>query len=222
MNINQKKEVLALLNYALESIPAEKFKWIGHETNLKLYDAAYYTPQDDRVGEDWFRDWCDDVYYLEYLPKLNSKDVRMEHIGSTSTFYYVPENGGLFSYVDMSDYDEVDNKGKRLYAFLDFLMYEYNFEAEGEDVGDKSFKNVLSIREYQDYYECSFEEACEDLSFLSQSPEGLADEFKQFCDEALNEINEMYEYLENFKENQVEYFEEYINNRLEEEKEYLD
>lgn len=216
MNINQKKEVLSLLNYALESVPAEKFKWIGQETNLKLYDAACYTHQDERFEEDWFHHWCDDVYYFEYLPKLNPKDIRVEHVGSSSTFYYVPEHGGLFSYVDIDDYDEVDDKGKRLYAFLDFLMYEYNFEAECEDIGDKSFKNVLGIREYQDYYDLSFEEACEDLSFLSQSPEGLANEFKHFCNETLNEINEMYEYLENFKKNQVERFEEYINHRLEE------
>lgn len=213
MNINQKSIILSSLNYALSSVPVSMFRWIGEVTDLKLHDAACYhcDDLDEDVAGQFFCNFCDETYQFEYLPKLESKGLEESHIGRTSSFAYVPQRTDLFCCVDLDDYERVSLEMRRIFVFCDFFMYHYNIDllSYSSDIKNNHFVNIDALEEELNFYED--DDVPEFLDFSSKS---LADDFKYFCKRELRDLNEMYDYLENFKENQVEIFKEYIENRL--------
>lgn len=218
MNIYQKQAILSLLNFALESVPSSLFRWLGEATNLKMHDASFYAHQQDDIPYEWFCDWCDATYECEYQDQLDSCDAQVHHIGNSSSFYYLPTDNSIFYLYGREDFTDATEETRRLYVFESFLTYHHNIDFDiEEDMKNDKFVNVLALRKFMDNEDLDYEGLLDAHPILNSQPEMLAEEFRAFCHDTFSGMNEMYDYLEDFKQNQVAYFKEYIKYRLEEE-----
>ena len=185
---NTMMETIESLNDVIENINLNSLSNIGKTTNLKLYDIAFnYSNIED--FEDLFYNFCEINYdaFIEYLDEL---DLKMTHIGNTSSFYIESNRKDFYSCYYQSEYEEKSNEEK--------LQLILNNEANlyGLYCDEIIFKNgkVYSIdKDYMDD---------EDIKFYTRE---LLDTI-----EIIKNINKAYEFIDNFKNEQIELFREFL------------
>lgn len=213
MDIKLKVEILEKLNYALSKVSLSYFRWIGTATNLKMHDAFSYANESD--NEDLFERWCEDSFQEEYLPKLDELDVSEEAIGLSSSFRLKPNNTELLCLYGLHSYENSSEEEKRLMAFEEFIYSRFSyFTFESDDFKNDHIVTTKSIENevyYQmERYEITIDECLEEMGFLNLTKKELAHEFETFCKEELKDLNRMYDFLQDFSENQVELFKGFI------------
>ena len=185
---NTMMETIESLNDVIENIDLNLLTNIGETTNLKLYDIVYnYCDIED--FEDLFYDFCE-VEYDMFTEYLNGLDLKMTHIGNTSSFYIESNRKDFYSCYYQDEYEGKDNKEK-LQLLLDNEANLYSLYCD--EIIFKDGK-VYSIDE-----DCVDDE---DIKFYTRE---LLDTI-----EIINNINRAYKVIENFKNKQIELFKEFL------------
>lgn len=180
--------------------------------NLKVYDVSYYVYSEMEKdfpltfeanknsfdGNGIFDYFCQTEY--DFFENENNLNV-LQYIRNTSTFYFVPEKlikrNGSYAYCDYK------NKNIFLQTIFDFIIYE---ECNSNILGLTDKHNI--IFEYnKDYF--SLEEVAEDIENELQT---LID-FNIY--ELFKDCLQVYNYLTEFKKNQVEIFKTYCEDEEE-------
>lgn len=166
-------------------------------TNLKLYDVAYYVGNDEKLLNHFniFCD-CEYKYFEEYLKENN---LRIEHIGRTSSFYFYVQNIYDFDIYDMKKDENI----------FDTLAYGIGSEVETLFNSD-SLEHAYYDLENHLYYNL---QDSEDLEILNDELDGAFYEIEEYLIEYYREIKDIrraYKWLEDYKTNQVEIFKSFV------------
>lgn len=159
--------------------------------NLKLYDTSYYSwksaetdfPEIEEDMNDLFYDFCDVSYmFLEEDFKENGYEwEKRQYIGRTSSFY-------LSGYQIRGYRTETEDIDDILYNIIEKIGYPYIPDIEN---------GQIVINDYT-------EDCIDNLEYIG------SEEFIQDFNKEISGILKMYEYIKDFKDNQVEYFKEYL------------
>lgn len=182
--------------------------------NLKLYDANFYNCSEEMQKDfplcysnsqkndvDYFYEFCEQAYedYRNLYPYHGDNE---KYIGRTSSFFFVPhqETTNASDYIDSNTYK---NKGNFVGDLFSYIVYDVNASyyislSEKNNILFDDKEEVLNNEEI-------FENVCCYLEDI-----GNYDIELLFAD-AL----ELYEYIDDFKKNQVEYFKDFLRNEEE-------
>lgn len=198
---NEYKPQIEKLNRQFKKL--QKYTQDLNDTNLKLYDVAFYVGNDEKLLND-FENFCFSEYeYFEYW--LNENMLEIQQIGRTSSFYFY----GGHSQSNFYDFDIYDMKNDENI----FNTLGYGLESELETL-------FISDDFYQAYY--NFENDCridlldnDDLDDLETELDNSIYELEEYLQAYYKEIKAVkraYKWLEDYKANQVENFKDYVDN----------
>lgn len=193
-----KTKILNAFNQKLETIRENSVIYseiLNDSRNLKLYELASF----EGLEENDFEGFCMDSYnsFEEYLKELG---VEKKYIGRTSTFYL---NGHYF---DMYKYDY---HGQINPKKITYLICEYSgLDTDYITIDDTGLITDLVPVKMSDGSYISWEEY-----FLKDTDlNSHINDLTYYADTFLSDIDAIrtaYEYIDNFKDNQIEIFKEW-------------
>lgn len=181
-----------ILKEGIKLINDEMVENLGKQENLKLYDIAFNANDNDY--ESYFYDFCVDNYE-QFKEVEKSFYTKREYIGRTSSFYIVSNGGCIGSCYNGKDYSNLSNLDKKIMVIDEYLTSRIS--------GMINIYDDMSVFDADIRYISEYDED-------SQIIEEIIEDMKQYLLSDLEEINNTYKYIANFKENQVEYWNEYI------------
>lgn len=193
------------------------------QVNLKLYEVAFNLEEyvdkyfSAYEGESWevFNWFCEDefMFFEEFLKE---NDLVMNHIGRTSSFYFGLKNDNradeLFEMIEESskehiEWNDIIQSGEYLYV-LDSISDNTkatdivkNYIEEHSNMNDFDLTSILE----------EIETGTEEFVDILEDEKHDLDNFQ----EDILRIRKAYEWLEDYKVNQLEYFKEFLINQQE-------
>ena len=191
------------------------------QTNLKIYEVAFHLEEyvdkyfSNYEGESWevFNWFCEDEFmYFEELLKEN--DIVMNHIGRTSSFYFgIKADERAEELLDLLK----DNEGFNWIDIVErwdfaYILEDIDDNTTGKDIVKRQIEEHCNLNDFdiQEVLENVEEELELFVELLEDEKQGL-DDFQ----ESIMKIKNAYEFLENYKENQLENFKEFLINQQE-------
>lgn len=183
-------------------------------TNAKLYDVAYVAK--DKVFEfeySPFYKFCRNEwdFFTEFL---NENGLETKQYARTSSFYIVSNDySDVRDFIDYNNLSEVSESVLEK-AVIDFMDNHLYYEQRNDET--LTFNDVEYIIGYfMNQYELTLEESFEYIqeSVLDSIEDELI-ELEEYV-KSLESVNDGYDYLNQFKENQVYNFMYYIHDELE-------
>lgn len=188
ITIDNIKEVL------ISELKDDRVECIGQLEDLKLYDVSYYIGEklNKIEGLDYreynnlychiFDLFCEDNYNMLKDDEENC-NIKRVYLGHTSKFYIESDYHDIIDYYYPSEYRE-----------------EYDLEEKKSMLLDEFLFNQLGIYEdcIEDYYSTK-----EDFIYM-------LNEYEDFLD-TIEEIYGGYEYIRDFKENQIDIFKDWYD-----------
>jgi hypothetical protein len=183
-------------------------------TNAKLYDASYIGTDKAFKGEySPFYEFCRTEwdFFTEFL---NENGLETKQYARTSSFYIVSNDySDVRDFIDYNNLSEVSESVLEK-AVIDFMDNHLYYEQRNDK--DLSFNDVdYLIGYFMNQYELTLEES---FDYIQESVlDSIDDELSELEEyvKTLEAVNEGYDYLNQFKENQVYNFISYIQDKLE-------
>ena len=188
ITIDNIKEVL------ISELKDDRVECIGQLEDLKLYDVSYYIGEKLDEIEGLSIEKCDELYchifdlfceenYNMLEDDERNYNIRRIYLGHTSSFYIESNYHDIINYYYPSNYrEEYDLKEKKSMLLDEFLF--------------------IQLDTYEDCIEEDYSTK-EDFIYM-------LDEYEDFLD-TIEEIYEGYEYIRDFKENQIDIFKDWYN-----------
>lgn len=211
-----KKELLNKLNKSLNELISDLsnnndykkiIECIGKKEDLKLYDLSYglydneeYKNLTDKEKNNLFNIFCDDSYRVfdEWIQE-EKLYIDFKYIGHTSTFFVIPKRG--IDYNDIYDFANSDLIGKIFLLLDEYINNElcmYYGLSSFFEIEKNQIVNIDSyLFDFLRDYNITLDECIKD--------------FKQFIIDYFEDVKKVYDYIDDFKNNQCEYFNEYYN-----------
>ena len=182
-----------ILKEGIKLLSNELIKNVGMTTNLKLHDIAFNANTDDYNNH--FEIFCMNNYDL-FEEIEGENNTKREYVGNTSAFYIVSDGySGIGDYYYMSDYNNVSDFRKKIMLINEFLYNNCNYITLDDEMSE--FDD--NIRDLYDN--------CNDTEII----EYITQEIKNTLIDDLKDINKTYDYINNFKANQLEYWNEEVS-----------
>ena len=182
-----------ILKEGIKLLSNELIKNVGMTTNLKLHDIAFNANTDDYNNH--FEIFCMNNYDL-FEEIEGENNTKREYVGNTSAFYIVSDGySGIGDYYYMSDYNNVSDFRKKIMLINEFLYSNCNYITLYDEMSEFD-DNIRGL-----YDNCTDTEIIE---YITQ-------EIKNTLIDDLKDINKTYDYIENFKANQLEYWNEEVS-----------
>lgn len=182
-----------ILRKGVKLLTDEMVENIGRVENLKLYDIAWESSEEDY--NKYFNRFCEDSFmFFEEEEKANGT-IR-DYIGRTSLFY-ITCNNIIGSYCMIDDYENLTPLEKKILLLDEYLNHEVSYSLDTHDLPSVFDDEIRSISAYENYTD---DEIVEDV--LEGLKTSLIDE--------INAINNTYQYIADFKDNQLEYWNELV------------
>ena len=188
ITIDNIKEVL------ISELKDDRVECIGKLEDLKLHDVSYYIGEklNKIEGLDYreynnlychmFELFCEDNYNI-FEANEENYNIKRVYLGHTSKFYIESDYSEIINYYYASDYrEEYDLKEKKSMLLDEFLF--------------------IQLDTYEDCIEEDYSTK-EDFIYM-------LNEYEDFLD-TIDEIYECYEYIRDFKENQVDIFKDWYD-----------
>ena len=172
-------------------LPSELVENVGVITDLKLYDLFYDSGIDfnDAMFEDFC--YCEFNFFNGYLVENCCK---CDYIGRTSKFTVNSSyRDFLCSYYNQCDYfanNKLTTLDKKVMIITEWLYYSDSICIASENKLSESDAEILDA-----YDNCTYKETIE---YIKR-------DFKD-CIECLRDIKNVYDYINDFKKNQIENF----------------
>lgn len=179
----------------------DRVEYIGALENLKLHEVSYYIEKklneiDDLTQSEYydiyshiFELFCEVSYNL-FKDIEEGNNTKRKYLGTTSSFY-----------IDTNYYDGVIN-----YYYASDFRSEYDTEKKKSMLIDEFLYSVLNTDE----------EYIEEEYMNEQDFNYMISEYEDFLD-SIELIYATYEYIRDFKENQMDIFEDWYNDFYKEE-----
>lgn len=196
------------LNRCLKKLKDNENKW-NESLNLKLYDCAYMKEFEtdfgkivlnDDIASNAFYAFCESSYDMMLEDLRESNDINFvdiaDYIGTTSSFYIS---------------DAHNNEKDKYIIALAELSYTFKNFNESQNLDEI----LLESKTKQGYYEIQTESTPEE--YLEQCLNDfldIAQNVEKEFEEAFHEIELVYDYITDFKKNQVEYFTDYVKDYI--------
>lgn len=185
----------------ISELKDDRVECIGKLEDLKLHDISYYIGEKLGEIEGLSIEKCNELYshifnlfcednYNAFINYEEEKNTRGKYLGHTSRFY-----------IDTDYYDGIIN-----YYYASDFRSEYDIEKKKSMLLDEFLYSVLNTDEV--YIEEEFMNE-QDFNYM-------LNEYEDFLG-TIEEIYDVYEYIKDFKENQVQYFEDWYENFYKEE-----
>ena len=190
-----KNTILNRFNKALEPLTnnAEEISQIlNQNTNLKLHEIVCL----DEFDSNDFEFFCE-VEFQEWTNFLEQHNLQTDYIGRTSSFYLNSK------YYDMFNYEYNGKINARNLTKL--ICQNSGMNLDYIKVDDNGIISDLDNIEFCDGTSATWEEYFLEEHDIDSHVRDLVDEVEKFFEE-FNEIKAGYEYLDNFKENQVKLY----------------
>lgn len=177
-------------------LPNELVENVGVITDLKLYDLFYYSDID--FSSAMFDDfcYCEFNFFNGYLVENCCK---CDYIGRTSKFTVNSSyRDFLYSYYNQCDYfanNKLTTLGKKVMIITEWLYYNDSICIASENKLSESDTEILDA-----YDNCTYKETIEYIKH----------DFKN-CIECLRDIKNVYDYINDFKKNQIENFKAFLD-----------
>ena len=160
--------------------------------DLKLHDTSYYSwseagtdfPEIEEDMNDLFYDFCDISYHfmVEDFNESGYEWEKRQYIGRTSSFYL----SGYQIRGYRTETEDID-------SILSEVLEKYGWYDSIPDIED----GKIVIDDY-------IEDSKANIEYIA------SEEFIQDFNKEISGILKMYEYIKDFKDNQIEYFKEYL------------
>jgi hypothetical protein len=182
--------------------------------NAKLYDVSFVGKDKAFDGEySPFYEFCRNEwdFFTEFL---NENGLETKQYARTSSFYIVSNDySDVRNFIDYNNLSEVSESVLEK-AVIDFMDNHLYYEQRNDK--DLSFNDVdYLIGYFMNQYELTLEES---FDYIQESViDSIDDELSELEEyiKTLEAVNEGYDYLNQFKENQVYNFISYIQDELE-------
>ena len=188
ITIDNIKEVL------ISELKDDRVECIGQLEDLKLHDVSYYIGEKLGEIEGLSIEKCDELYchifnlfcednYNMFEEDEKNYNIKRVYLGHTSKFYIESDYHKIIDYYYASDYrEEYDLKEKKSMLLDEFLF------------------NQLGI-----YEDCIEDDYSTEEDFIY-----MLNEYEDFLD-TIEEIYGGYEYIRDFKENQIDIFKDWYD-----------
>ena len=177
-------------------LPSELVENVGVITDLKLYDLFYDSDIDfsDAMFDNFC--YCEFNFFNGYLVENCCK---CDYIGRTSKFTVNSSyRDFLYSYYNQCDYfanNKLTTLGKKVMIITEWLYYNDSICIASENKLSVSDAEILDA-----YDNCTYKETIEYIKH----------DFKD-CIECLRDIKNVYDYINDFKKNQIENFKAFLD-----------
>lgn len=182
-----------ILRKGVKLLSDEMVENIGKVENLKLYDIAFKSSEEDY--NKYFNRFCEDNYMFFEEAEKETTTVR-EYIGRTSSFY-ITCNSIIGSYCLIKDYKNLTPFKKKILLLDEYLNHEISCSLDTHDTPSVFDDEIRSVSTYENY---------SDDEIVTDVLEGI----KNVLIDEINDINNTYKYIANFKDNQLEYWNESV------------
>lgn len=193
-----KKNILEQFNKSLERLTTqskELSELLNNSTNLKLYDIVCLDNFEDRK----FENFCV-TEYENFESFMDEHNLIKQHIGTTSTFYFNSK------YYDMYDFEYHGKINPRNLTKL--ICENSGIDTDYIKVNDKGIIEDLKSVDFADGSSSTWEEYFLDNFTLDDFVRDLDSEVEKFFEE-IEEIKLGYDYVNDFKNNQVRLYNEF-------------
>lgn len=183
-------------------------------TNAKLYDVSFVGKDKAFEGEySPFYEFCRNEWDF-FTDFLNENRLETKQYARTSSFYIVSNDySDVRDFIDYNNLSEVSESVLEK-AVIDFMDNHLYYEQRNDK--DLSFNDVdYLIGYFMNQYELTLEES---FDYIQESVlDSIDDELSELEEyvKTLEAVNEGYDYLKEFKQNQVYNFLYYIHDELE-------
>ena len=194
-----KNNILENLNKILKEVRVQKeniCNTLNNSTNVKLHEVAHL----DNLDMDTFNSFCLDEYH-NWSEFLKENYLEETHIGNTSTFYLTSPYYDMYKF----DYHGQMNIKKVIYLICEFSGLDTDYLKINNDGIIEELESIS----FADGSEATWEEYFLEKYTIDDIYSDLENEVSNFFEE-LNNIKQGYEYLENFKKNQISYYNDYL------------
>lgn len=190
--INKFNEILKPLTSNSDNISSI----LNQNTNLKLHDIVYL----NEFNYDEFQIFCE-VSFQEWEKFLDEHNLIPEYIGNTSRFYLNSKHYDMFNY----EYNGKINARNLIKLICQNSGIDLDY-IKVDDNGD-----ILNLEEikFSDGTSSGWEEYFLETCDLNSYYQDLENEVERFFEE-FKEIKTGYQYLENFKNNQVSIYKDFF------------
>ncbi len=193
------------LNEMVNTFNPSLFSNIGKLENLKVYDVYNYCNKNAFDFE--FSPFCEDMYTLHFSEMLKDNSLEWTQYARTSSHYFNSEDLPLFELYEQNTYMRESDYEKMLMVIDEVLHHEYNITLEYNLLLKAFDKNQITNVSAYDIDTINYDYTREEL-------DDVIKELKNSILETVNSINKGYEWLQEFKDNQVEYFNRWIGGEL--------
>lgn len=188
ITIDNIKEVL------ISELKDDRVECMGQLEDLKLHEVSYYICEklDKIEGLDYreynnlycrmFESFCEDNYNMFEEDEKNY-NIRRVYLGNSSSFYIESDYSEIIDYYYASDYRGEYNLEEKKSMLLDEFLY-------------------IKLNTDEEYLEEEYSTE-EDIIYM-------LNEYEDFLD-TIDDIYEVYEYIRDFKENQIDIFKDWYN-----------
>lgn len=178
----------------IDELKDNKVDCIGQLENLKLCEVSYYIGEklseiegltDEKYNELYchiFDLFCEENYDM-FIEEEKNYNIKRVYLGHTSSFYFESDYNEVIDYYYPSDYRNEYNLEEKKSMLLDEFLY-------------------IKLNTDEEYLE---EEYSTEEDFIY-----MLNEYEEFL-ETIDEIYNGYEYIKDFKENQMNIFKDWYN-----------
>lgn len=189
------------------------------QANLKLYDVAYHTaemiekyyPNFTGSADDLFSNFCDTEYW-SFEEYLNEENLVMNHVGRTSSFYFGLKNDKRADEL----FELIEESSKERIKWNDIVQsgYDYLYVLDSVDDSTKA-KDIVKnyIEEHSNMNDFDLMSVLEEIENGTEEFVDILTDEKYDLDsfqEDITKVRKAYEWLDDYKVNQLEYFKEFL------------
>ena len=206
-----KKNIIDKLNKGLEKIflTANKdyINCIGRCEDLKLHDIAC----SDLYNDDDFNNFC---YYAfnDYEDFENTLSVKREYIHLSSKFYILPSDN-ILSFFDIEYLKNMSYKEKILYLLDIFISTQIDYSLSIDDLIVIDNNKITDIGNLAtDFIKDCYNYFYTNSKNIDDIINDFINDFNKFINDYFEDVWKLYDYIDDFKENQLEFYKNYITN----------
>lgn len=206
-----KKNIIDKLNKGLEKIFAtvnkDYINCIGRCTDLKLHNIIC----SDLYNDDDFNNFC---YYAfnDYEDFENTLSVKREYIHLSSKFYILPSDN-ILNFFDIQYLENRSYKEKILYLLDIFVNTQIDYSLSINDLIIIDNNKITDIGNFATEF---VKDYCNYFYANSKNIDDIINEFindfNKFINDYFEDVWKLYDYIDDFKKNQMQYYKDYITN----------
>lgn len=206
-----KESIISEINDVLNAIDLEPFKWLGYSLSLQANEVCNFLLDHPKIKSGMFLDWCKRVYqntYYRALKHRNLIEIQDKTSHQSNQVYFMPSQPWWINLHPLDEYKDKTLEERRFMLFEEFYYLETNqqlFDFES-DFYHNRLQQLTRLEEAFTGEEEEIDELLQLFQLDTFLEKPLTKLFNQFVQTTLQDLNEMYEEVEQLEQNQLDSF----------------